>query len=58
MMGEMILAMCWYLGYNLIVHGIKYILYMFLCVSRMFGIGPGLNSMSPHSNNNSLLYTM
>jgi hypothetical protein len=44
-------ARCWYSGCSFIVHGIKYILFLLLCdggcVLRMFGIGPGLVSMSP-----------
>ena len=53
MVGENCLARCWYSGCNLIVLGIKYILHLFLCgfgwVCNKFGIGPGLDSMSPHS---------
>ena len=44
-------AKCWYYGCSFIVQGIKYILFLLLCdggcVSSMFGIGPGLVSMSP-----------
>ena len=31
MMGENVFANCWYSGCSLIVHGIKYILFLFLC---------------------------
>ena len=51
MMGENVFANCWYSGCSLIVHGIKYILFLFLCgagcVCSMSGMGPGLVSMSP-----------
>ena len=44
-------ARCWYSGSSFIVQGIKYILFLLLCdggcVLSMFGIGPGLVSMSP-----------
>ena len=53
MLGENCFAMCWYSGCNLIVHGIKYILHLFLCgfgcFCSRFGMGPGLGSMSPLS---------
>jgi hypothetical protein len=58
-MGANVFAMCWYSGCSLIVFGMKYILALFLCVAgcvcRMLGIGPGLDSMSPHFSNSSLL---
>ena len=51
MIGENCFARCWYSGCNLIVHSIKYLLHLFLCVvgcvCRMLGMGPGLVSMSP-----------
>ena len=51
MIGENCFAKCWYSGCNLIVHSIKYLLHLFLCVDgcscRMLGIGPGLVLMSP-----------
>ena len=44
-------ANCSYSGCSFIVQGIKYVLFLFLCgggcVLSMFGIGPGLVSMSP-----------
>ena len=47
-------ARCWYSGYNLMVHSMKYFLHMFLCVEgcvcRILGMGPGLVSISPLSN--------
>ena len=57
--GANVFAMCWYSGCSFIVFGIKYMLARFLCVAgcvrRMFGIGPGLSSMSPHFSNSNLL---
>ena len=50
MMGENCFARCWYASCSLIVHSIKYLLHLFLCVGRILGIGPGLVSMSPLSN--------
>src|SRR5450631_69204 len=51
MIGDNCFARCWYSGCNLIVHSIKYLLHLFLCVvgcvCRMLGMGPGLVSMSP-----------
>ena len=50
-MGENIFARCWYSGCSLIVHGMKYILFLFLCgvgcACSISGMGPGLVSMSP-----------
>ena len=58
-MGANVFAMCWYSGCSLIVFGMKYILALLLCIAgcvcSMLGIGPGLDSMSPHFNNSSLL---
>ena len=52
--GEDCFAKCWYSGCNLMVHSMKYILHLFLCVDgcvwRILGMGPGLVSMSPLSN--------
>ena len=49
--GENIFARCWYSGCSFIVHSIKYVLYLRICGGRcafsMFGIGPGLISISP-----------
>ena len=54
MIGANCLVRCWYSGCSLIVQSIKYLLYLFLCVDgcvcRMFGMGPGLVSMSPPSS--------
>jgi hypothetical protein len=54
--GENCSARCWYSGYNFIVHSIKYLLHLFLCVDgclcRMLGMIPGLVSMSPPSSSN------
>ena len=54
MIEENCCAKCWYSGFNLIVHSIKYILPLFLCVDgcvcRTLGMGPGLVSMSPLIN--------
>ena len=54
--GENCFARCWYSDCNLIVHSIKYLLYLFLCVDgcvcRILGMGPGLVSMSPQSYRN------
>ena len=51
MIGENFFANCWYSGCSLIVHGMKYILFLFLCAvgcaCSMSGMGPGLVSMSP-----------
>ena len=59
MIGENCFARCWYSGCNLIVHSMKYLLHMFLCVGgcvcRTLGMGPGLVSMSPLSNSIKLL---
>ena len=56
MIGENCFARCWYSGCSLIVHSIKYILFLFLCVGgclcSMLGMGPGLVSMSPLSSIN------
>ena len=53
MLSENCVARCWYSGCSLIVQGIKYILFLFLCVvgwfCSKFGMGPGLGSMSPHN---------
>jgi hypothetical protein len=53
-MGENCFAKCWYSGCNLMVHSMKYVLHLFLCVDgcvwRILGMGPGLVSMSPLSN--------
>ena len=50
-MGEKVFARCWYSGCNLIVHSMKYILFLCLCVDgcvcSKLGMGPGLVSMSP-----------
>lgn len=50
-MGEKDFARCWYSGCNLIVHAMKYILFLCLCVDgcvcSKLGMGPGLVSMSP-----------
>ena len=50
-MGEKNFARCWYSGCNLIVHSMKYILFLCLCVGgcvcNRLGMGPGLVSMSP-----------
>jgi len=58
-MGANVFAMCWYSCCSFIVFGMKYMLALFLCVAgcvyRMLGIGPGLDSMSPHFSNYSLL---
>ena len=55
MSGANCLAKCWYSGCSLIVQSIKYLLLLVLCgggcACRMFGMGPGLVSMSPLSNN-------
>ena len=52
--GENCFAKCWYSGFNLMVHSMKYILHLFLCVDgcvwRILGMGPGLVSMSPLSS--------
>ena len=52
-LGENCFAMCWYYGFNLMVHSMKYLLDLFLCVDgcvcRILGIGLGLVSMSPLS---------
>ena len=54
MIGENCFARCWYSGCNLIVHSIKYLLHLFLCVDgcvcRILGMGPGLVSISPLSS--------
>ena len=43
MIGENCFARCWYSGCNLIVHSIKYLLHLYLCmvgcVCRMLGMG-------------------
>ena len=53
MLGENCFAKSWYSGCSLIVHVIKYILHLFLCgfgcFCSKFGMGPGLDSMSPLS---------
>ena len=53
MLGEKSFARCWYSGSNLIVHSMKYILHLFLCVGgcdcSMLGMGPGFVSISPLS---------
>ena len=58
-MGANVFAMCWYSGCSFIVFGMKYSLALFLCVAgsvcRMLGIGLGLDSISPHFSNFSLL---
>ena len=50
-------AKCWYSGCSFIVQGIKYVLFLLLCdggcVLSMFGIGPGLVSMSPQRSSRS-----
>ena len=50
-MGENDFARCWYSGCSLIVHSIKYILFLCRCVDgcvcNKLGMGPGLVSMSP-----------
>ena len=52
--GENIFARCWYSSCGFIVHVIKYVLYLRLCggecVFSMFGMGPGLVSISPLLN--------
>ena len=57
--GANVLARCWYSGCSFIVLGMKYMLALLLCVvgceCRILGIGPGLDSMSPHFSNSSLL---
>jgi hypothetical protein len=55
--GANFFAKFWYSGCSFIVHGIKYVLFLFLCdvgcVLSKFGIGPGLVSMSPESSSSS-----
>ena len=34
--GANVLAMCWYFGWNFIIHGINYDLYLFLCGEDYF----------------------
>lgn len=50
--GLKLVARCWYSGWNLIVLGMKYVACRLLlvvgCVCIIFGIGPGLASISPH----------
>ena len=50
-------ANCWYSGCSFIVQGMKYVLSLLLCdggcVLSMFGIGPGLVSMSPQRSSRS-----
>ena len=52
--GENVFARCWYYSCSFIVHSIKYILYLRLCgggcASSMFGMDPGLVSISPLLN--------
>ena len=54
--GENLCAKCWYSSCDFIVHGMKYILLLCLCedgcLARMFGMGPGLASLSPHRRSN------
>jgi hypothetical protein len=54
MIGEKCFARCWYSRCSLIVHSIKYLLHLFLCVvgcvCRISDMGPRLVSMSPLSN--------
>ena len=49
--GENNFAKCWYLGCNLIVHAIKDILLLFLCVDgcdcNILDVGPGFILISP-----------
>ena len=51
MTGENTFAKCRYLGCSLIVHGMKCVLFLFLCgdgcVCNILGMGPGLVLMSP-----------
>ena len=49
--GENVFARCWYFSCSFIANSIRYVLYLRLCgdrcVSSMFGMGPGLVSISP-----------
>ena len=54
-----VVATCWYSGCSFMVFGIKYVFVLFFCVAgcvrRIFGIGPGFSSISPHFSSSNLL---